>query len=120
MPPIPSSGSAPAAGGNTAAPNRLLINPALARALSVYCPDEIQAAVPHLEAKRAAAQPEFALRDNRRDDPRLLRDSRPRVQRKDAGIRWRSGEQTIPLHRRLDSLGRSLASVVYPRTLAVP
>jgi hypothetical protein len=40
--------------GTTPAPNPLPINPALARALSIYTSDEIQAAITHLASQRAA------------------------------------------------------------------
>lgn len=41
--------------GATPAPNPLLVEPALAKALSVYSPNELRAAIAHLEAQRAAA-----------------------------------------------------------------
>jgi hypothetical protein len=42
--------------GTTPAPNPLLVNPALAKALSIYSADEIRAAIAHLEGQRAARQ----------------------------------------------------------------
>ena len=38
--------------GTTPAPNPLLVNPALAKALSIYSPEELQAAIAHLETQR--------------------------------------------------------------------
>ena len=40
--------------GTTPTPNPLLVNPALAKALSIFSPEEIRAAIAHLEGQRAA------------------------------------------------------------------
>jgi len=42
--------------GSTPAPNLALVNPVLAKELSVYTPEEIRSAIAHLEAQRAARQ----------------------------------------------------------------
>ena len=80
--------------GTTPAPNPLLVSPALAKALSIYSPDEIRAAIAHLEATRAGKkeasrqEPETVDPDQKTDsvDPAVDPNAEARVHEGNPGF----------------------------------